>query len=92
MMLSDGVTVAREANVLWRVAPGYLVLATLDGEVYESAGPAPEIWRAIDRPIDVGQLITSLAETYGLAPEQIRTDVNSFLAELVTAGLVSADD
>ena len=91
-MLSNGATVSRRSDVLWRVAPGYLVVAMLDGEVHESAGPAPEIWRAIDRPIHVGQLIAALAETYAVAPEQIRDDVISFLAKLVKVGLVKADE
>jgi hypothetical protein len=89
-VLNDDMTVVRRSDVLWRTAPGYLVLATLDGGVHEAAGPAPEIWRAIDRPIEIGRLIASLAERYALAHEQIRDDVISFLYELVRAGLVSA--
>lgn len=90
-MLNDDVTVSRRSDLLWRVAPGYLVCATLDGAVHEAAGPAPEIWQSIGRPIQVGRLIASLAERYALAPEQIRDDVTSFLAELVAAGVANTD-
>ena len=88
MVLDDDVVIARRADVLWRGAPGYLVVATLDDEVIEAAGPAPEIWRAIDPPTSVGDLIAGLAEAHALTPEQIRQDVTSFLAELIDAGLI----
>lgn len=87
-VLDDDLIVARSSDVIWRVAPGFLVVATLDDEVHEAAGPAPEIWRAIERPISVGGLISSLAEAYALAPDQIRDDVITFLGELVAAGSV----
>ena len=90
MVLDDDVVIARRADVLWRGAPGYLVVATLDDEVIEAAGPAPEIWRAIDPPTSVGDLIAGLAEAHALTPEQIRQDVTSFLSELIDAGLIDA--
>lgn len=90
-VLDDDVMVARRPGVLWRFVSGYLVVATLDDEVREAAGSAPEIWRAIDRPITVGELIASLAEAHSLAPEQIRHDVIRFVAEMVAAGLVETD-
>lgn len=91
MVLDDDIKVARRSDLLWRVAPAYLVVTTLDDEVREAAGPAPEIWQAIDRPISIGGLIALLAEAYALAPEQIRDDVITFLSELVAAGLVKVD-
>lgn len=90
-MLDDDVMVARRSDLLWRVAPGYLVVTTLEDETREADGPAPEIWRSIDQSISIGGLIASLAETYALAPEQIRDDVIAFLSDLVVAGLVKVD-
>ena len=90
-VLADEVSVSRRSDVLWRVAPQFLVVATLDDEVYEAAGKAPEIWQAMDRPITIGGLIASLAGAHALAPEQIRDGVITFLAELVAAGLVKTE-
>jgi len=88
VVLDDDVVVERRADVLWRAAPGFLVVATTDDEVHEAVGPAPEIWRAIERPVSIGELITSLADAHGLPPERIRDDVATFVAALIDVGLV----
>jgi hypothetical protein len=88
LALDDDVVVERRADVLWRAAPGFLVVATVDDEVHEAVGPAPEIWRAIGRPVSIGELVTSLADAHGLPPERIRGDVASFVVDLIGVGLV----
>ena len=90
-VLDDDVMVVQHPEVLWRVAPSHLVIATLDDQVHEAVGPAPDIWRAIEQPTAIGALIASLAETHTLAPEQIRDDVIAFLTDLVAAGAVQTD-
>jgi hypothetical protein len=90
-VLDDEVVVCRRPDVLWRAAPGYLVIATPREAVHEATGPAPEIWRAIDRPITIGLLIDLLAEAHNSVPEQIHDDVVAFLAELELYGLVTID-
>src|SRR5262245_32431725 len=35
----------RDPGVLWRTAPGYLVLATTDGSSLEVAGSGADVWR-----------------------------------------------
>ncbi len=89
-MLDDDVTVVRRPDVLWRSIPGYLIVATLDDVVHEAAGPAPEIWQAIERPTAIGELVSLLAQEYAVAPGQISSDVVEFLSELVAAGAVEA--
>lgn len=88
----DHVTVSRRSDVVWRVAPGYLVIATSRDAVFEATGAAPDIWRAIERPITVGLLVESLAEAFNTVPGQIRGDVVAFLAELELQGLVTVDE
>lgn len=87
-MLDENLMIARRSDVLWRSIAGYLVVATVDDAVHEATGPAPEIWRAIERPISIGELISSLAQEYAVAPEEIRHDVITFLDELVATGSV----
>jgi hypothetical protein len=88
----DQLMVSRRSDVVWRVAPGYLVIATSRDAVCEATGAAPDIWRAIGRPITIGLLVESLAEAHNLVPEQIRGDVVAFLAELELQGLVMVDE
>lgn len=88
MDLDDDAVVGRRADLLWRDAPGYLVVATVDDEVHEATGPAPEIWRELARPIAVGELVATLADAHGVAPDAIRADVTTFVHELIDLGLV----
>lgn len=88
MALDDQAVVSRCPAFLWRVAPGFLVIASLDGLVYEASDAASAIWNAIECPISVGGLISTLSDAYVLPPDHIRDDVVRFLGELVAAGSV----
>lgn len=90
-MLTDDSIVNRRSDLLWRAAPGHLVVATVDGDVHQAHGAAPEIWNRIARPVPIGELVEALAASYELDAEQIRTDVIGFLGGLVAAGLLEVD-
>lgn len=78
----------RSPRSLWRVAPGFLVAATPDGEVTRAEGPAPEIWELLARPCTVEEVAATLADRYAAPVEQVAVDVAAFLTELDGKGLV----
>lgn len=79
---------ARAVDVLWRSAPGYLVLGHSDGSTIEIAGPGGEIWNRLEVPVDEEQLVARLAELYAADHSTIRRDATELLQKLHTAGYV----
>ena len=51
-------------------------------------GTAAAIWAAIDGRRTVAEVVELVAEEYALAADDIRTDVEAFLADLAERGLV----
>jgi hypothetical protein len=51
-------------------------------------GTAAAIWAAIDGRRTVAEVVDLVAEEYALAADDIRTDVEAFLADLAERGLV----
>jgi hypothetical protein len=78
----------RRPDVLWRVAPGYLVLATPEGEPHEAIGPAAEIWMLIESPRSTGEIVAELRQRYRVAQSTVCVAVEAFLADLELRGLV----
>ena len=56
------------------------------------ADTAASIWRVVDGQRTEEQIVSVVAEAYGLEPAQIRDDVRAFLTELGELGLVVASD
>lgn len=79
---------ARRPTVVWRTAPGFLVVADVAGEVTMAEGPSPEIWELLDRPRTIDQLVDELAERYGAPVDLVRADVSRFLRDLGAADVV----
>jgi hypothetical protein len=74
--------------VVWRAAPGWLVVADPDGRIVRAEGPAPEIWDLLAEPSTVDAMAEELAERYGTAPDVVRPDVARFVADLADRGVV----
>lgn len=87
----DGSTVIRRADVLWRIAPGFLAVSTVDGEALTAGGPAAEIWQLLAQPTTVDELCTQLAARHAIEAAQVRADVTPFLTELIEADYVCID-
>jgi Coenzyme PQQ synthesis protein D (PqqD) len=51
------------------------------------------VWNAMDTPIDMATLAAKLGETFPDVPlDQLRADVEEFVGQLRSAGLVVVDD
>jgi hypothetical protein len=81
----------RSPQVLWRTAPGYLVLGTVDGRTLEVEGSGGEVWARLDRWIAEDQLTTELARYFGVDLGLVAAEVGSLLEELHVRGYVDRD-
>ena len=82
----------RSPRVLWRVAPGYLVLGTVDGRTIEVDGPGCDVWELLTGWVEDEQLTAALARHYGAGEEIVARDVRSLLEELHGQGYVDRGD
>jgi len=92
-------TLTAETTVVARPEP---ISTTLDGEeviLHTETGTyhglnevGSEIWDRIQRPVTVGDLVSSIATTYDQDVQQVETDVHSFIHELTAADLARVDD
>jgi hypothetical protein len=81
----------RAAGVLWRAAPGYLALATVDGRTIEVHGPGREVWICLRDWILEEDLNDTLAGQYDADKQLVGSDVRALLTELHARGYVDRD-
>ncbi len=81
----------RNPRVLWRTAPGYLVLGTVDGRTAEVLGPGGDVWARLAEWITEEELTAVLARQYGASEACVSPDVRSLLEELHLQGYVERD-
>lgn len=71
---------------------GEVVLMNLDrGDFYSLTGTAAAIWGKIDGARSRAALIAELAAEYHRAPDDVAADVDAFLVQLGTAGLIDVN-
>lgn len=70
-----------------------VILLSIESGKYFGLNPiAQEIWRAIERPTRVADLVERLAKAYDADTETISRDVLALIAKLVQHGLVAVTD
>jgi len=70
-----------------------IVIMRLDtGEFFAISGTAAATWRLIDGTRDGAALISSLKADFSGDGQEIRQDVENFLAQLKKAGLIASAD
>jgi hypothetical protein len=79
---------AHAHDAIWRTAPGYLALASIDGSAIEIRGPACDIWKLLESPIEEAQLVATLSEQYAGDRVDMRRDVRQLLDDLHERGYV----
>ena len=82
----------RSRRVLWRIAPGYLALATVDGRTVEVDGPGCDVWARLAGWITEDELTAALARQYGAEERVVSPGVRSLLQELLAQGYVVRGD
>jgi hypothetical protein len=82
----------RSPRALWRIAPDYLALATLDGRTLEVDGPGCDVWAALAEWSAEEDLTAALARQYRAEERIVSPDVRSLLEKLHAEGYVERDD
>jgi coenzyme PQQ synthesis protein D (PqqD) len=78
----------RSPQALWRTAPGYLALSTVDGRTVEVGGPGGDIWVLLAEWITDDDLTAALARAYGAEVQVVSPDVRSLLHQLHAQGYI----
>ena len=81
----------RRGDVLWRAAPGYLVLSTPEGQVTSITGPGFDVWELLAEPIDSETIVVMLSQHYAADVEVVRRDLAPVFEALVSGGYVDSD-
>jgi hypothetical protein len=84
----DEVAYRRSAGVLSRRVGEEVIVASAEGDPYLLTGTGLAMWNLLRTPRTVSELVRELSVTYGAPPADVGSDVEPFLAELVSRGLV----
>lgn len=84
----DEVAYRRSSGVLSRRVGEEVIVASAEGDPYLLTGTGLTIWNLLSTPRTVPQLVRELSATYGAPPAAVRSDVEPFLADLISRGLV----
>lgn len=80
----------RRSDVLWRTAPGYLVVGTVDGRTLEVEGPGDEVWALLETWTTERDLVAAMRRRYTAEESTVAADLRSLLDALHEAGHVEA--
>ena len=92
-MVSDAQVFVRSRAVVSRVVAGETLIVPVRGKVGDLASiysfneTGSLIWKLLDSPRAVGELVSGVAEEYLVDTEQVRQDVVRFLSEMRGEGL-----
>lgn len=91
-MLNLGSVVRRDVGVVAAEAGNDVVMVSIEnGQYYGVSEIAREIWRTIERPTKVSELIDNLIANYNVERALCEIDTLSFLEELLTEHLIQLD-
>jgi hypothetical protein len=70
-----------------------MVLLDAEGGYYHHMNPTGSaIWEALERPLEISQLVSALRTQYRIRNANIDSEVEAFLQELLGMGLIAAGD
>jgi hypothetical protein len=88
-MTSQGQWVINAPTAVSEVIDGELVVINLEkGSYYSSDGIGAYLWQCVEQQVESAAILAALTSGFGLAPEQARSDLESFLGALKREGLV----
>jgi Coenzyme PQQ synthesis protein D (PqqD) len=93
-VISEGQVFVRSRAVVSRVVAGETLIVPVRGKVGDLASiysfneTGSLIWRLLDAPRMVGEVVGAVAEEYQVDTEQVRQDVLRFLGEMRGVGLI----
>jgi hypothetical protein len=94
IVISDTQVFVRSRAVVSRVVAGETLIVPVRGKVGDLASiysfneTGSLIWKLLDTPRNVGEVVGAVAEEYQLDTEKVRQDVLRFLNEMRAVGLI----
>jgi hypothetical protein len=94
IVISDTQVFVRSRAVVSRVVAGETLIVPVRGKVGDLASiysfneTGSLIWKLLDTPRAVGELVGAVAEEYQVDTEKVRQDVLRFLSEMRAVGLI----
>lgn len=90
MAIEKGSTIVRKAGPVETTVGTEVVLMTLDtGECLGLGETGSAVWRLLEQPIKLEDLVAKLSVEYAAPPGVIEQDVVELLEEMLARGLVS---
>lgn len=87
--LEPDALLARNPQVLASDMDGEVVLLALDsGAYYTLTGAGSALWKALEEPRRVGDLLASLVRNFEVSEEQCRAETGEFLLHMVREGIL----
>lgn len=87
----DGGRLTPSADLSWRDVNGELVLVdTRRGDYHVLNALGARVFSAIVEGTDTDAIVARIADTHEVTPDQARHDVETFVATLVTKGLLAS--
>jgi hypothetical protein len=91
--MSDAAVVVVASDVLGSELGSEVVMLNLrDATYYGLDEVGAEVWKLIQRPITLGDVVASLVNAYDVDPQRCRSDIINLLAVLRERGLVEVRD
>jgi len=84
--------VAREIEGEMIIVPLVAGIGDADDELYTLNETGHAIWQALDGEKSLGQVAETLAAAFAAPPEEIRSDVLGFAAEMVRRGMLAVQE
>ena len=90
MHLSDDARIAEQDDTVVREVSGEAVLLHLvTEEYYVLDEPSARMWRLLVESATFGDALRAIEDEFDVAPEVLRPDLERFVEDLVSAGLVT---
>jgi hypothetical protein len=78
-------------EVIWNEVDGDVVaLAASSGAYFVLNGAASHIWKLLDQGKSNADIVKELTKLYGVPVATLESDVNAFITQAVSKGLLSA--
>lgn len=91
--LSESATVVVASDVLASDLGSEVVLLNLqDGTYYGLEGVGGEVWKLVQKPVTVDEILRAIVAEYDVEAERCRQDIMKLLGDLATRGLVEIRD
>ena len=86
-------TIKISSEVLTQEVGGETVILDLESESYFGLNAiGTRIWQLLKEEKDISTITDTMMNEYDVEPDQLKTDINNLLNELLKSGLVNLED